>query len=60
MGNCDFKKDPPAQTIPTSNQSYISLLITYFIGISKANFQFHYIIGKGGYGKVNFLFFINE
>jgi hypothetical protein len=36
MGNCDFKK-----TEPNNNP-----------GISKANFQMHYVIGKGGYGKV--------
>lgn len=36
MGNCDFKK-----TEPNNNA-----------GISKANFQMHYVIGKGGYGKV--------
>lgn len=36
MGNCDFKKEQPAAT-PS---------------ISKVNFQMHYIVGKGGYGKV--------
>lgn len=36
MGNCDFKKSEP-EVNP---------------GISKVNFQLHYIIGKGGYGKV--------
>lgn len=38
MGNCDFKTEPPAKNVPTTT--------------SKANFQFHYVIGRGGYGKV--------
>jgi len=37
MGNCDFASDN------TNNNA---------VGISKANFQLHYILGKGGYGKV--------
>jgi hypothetical protein len=36
MGNCDFKKEQPEQV-----QS-----------ISKNNFQMHYPVGRGGYGKV--------
>ncbi len=43
MGNCDFKKQEP-----TTN-----------VGISKINFQMHYVIGRGGYGKVNKLIFLN-
>ena len=43
MGNCDFKKQEP-----TTN-----------VGISKINFQMHYVIGRGGYGKVNKLILIN-
>jgi hypothetical protein len=38
MGNCDFKAEEPA--INT-------------LGVSKINFQMHYVIGRGGYGKVN-------
>jgi hypothetical protein len=37
MGSCEFKSEEPAQNLT----------------ISKANFQVHYVIGKGGYGKVN-------
>jgi hypothetical protein len=37
MGNCDFKKkEEPSQNL----------------SISKVNFQMHYVIGRGGYGKV--------
>lgn len=36
MGNCDFKKDDDLKNV----------------GISKANFHKHYVIGRGGYGKV--------
>lgn len=38
MGNCDFKKEEPAPSVT----------------ISKVNFQMHYVIGRGGYGKVKF------
>jgi hypothetical protein len=44
MGNCDFKKNEPDNNA----------------GISKANFQMHYVIGKGGYGKVNVSEFIKS
>jgi hypothetical protein len=40
MGNCDFKKNEPENST----------------GFSKANFQMHYVIGKGGYGKVNIMY----
>ena len=36
MGNCNFK----AENFDPS------------VEISKSNFQFHYVIGKGGFGKV--------
>ncbi len=39
MGNCDFK----SKEEPTTKQA-----------ISKVNFQCHYVIGRGGYGKVYF------
>ena len=42
MGNCDFKKQEP-----TTN-----------VGISKINFQMHYVIVRGGYGKLNKLILI--
>lgn len=38
MGNCDFKTKEEA---PAN------------VNISKVNFQMHYVIGRGGYGKVN-------
>jgi hypothetical protein len=37
MGSCEFKSEEAAPSV----------------AISKANFQMHYVIGKGGYGKVN-------
>ncbi len=45
MGNCDFKKEAAPATIPS-----IHIFLT--LGTSKANFQSHYVIGRGGYGKV--------
>ena len=36
MGSCEFKKEESVSNV----------------AISKANFQLHYVIGKGGYGKV--------
>ena len=39
MGNCNFKKDKE------SEDSQVSV-------ISKNLFNLHYIIGKGGFGKV--------
>lgn len=36
MGNCEFKKQEPTSSV----------------GISKINFQMHYVVGRGGYGKV--------
>ncbi len=48
MGNCNFKADkdkdsvsckPPTGTHPSA-------------AVSKNHFQFHYVIGRGGFGKV--------
>lgn len=44
MGNCDFKSDN------ADNKDHSKHDINK--GISKANFQLHYVLGKGGYGKV--------
>ncbi len=44
MGNCDFKSDNADNKDPGK--------LKIDLGISKANFQMHYVLGKGGYGKV--------
>lgn len=44
MGNCDFKNDSSDRKEPG--------ILSDNEGISKAHFQLHYVVGKGGYGKV--------
>jgi len=44
MGNCNFKKDKTSSDAQTN-------------AISKNLFNLHYIIGKGGFGKVQIKFF---
>lgn len=41
MGSCNFKSDSNDTTV-TSRQ----------VSLSKTHFTFHYVIGKGGFGKV--------
>lgn len=49
MGNCSFRSEALDQ-IENSNypSSYKILIAT----MSKSNFVFHYVIGRGGFGKV--------
>ena len=47
MGNCNFK---PEQE--TDNVTGNSLSLTPCIAINKSHFMFHYVIGRGGFGKV--------
>ena len=47
MGNCNFRSESD-----TSSSFLLSFI--FFLVISKTNFTFHYVIGKGGFGKVNF------
>jgi len=49
MGTCEFQTKPTPTTLPASK---FCCLLLKNIGISKANFQFHYVVGRGGYGKV--------
>jgi len=37
MGNCNFKREPEQDTV---------------VLVNKSHFQFHFIIGRGGFGKV--------
>ena len=49
MGNCNFKTEYENDNV-TGN----SLTSTYsaIIAVTKNHFQFHYVIGRGGFGKV--------
>ena len=49
MGNCNFKTE--YETDNVSGKSQLFLILT-FLAVSKNNFQFHYVIGRGGFGKV--------
>jgi len=48
MGNCNFKSDNDG----TTSIIFIIVLRSLLIGLSKNNFVFHYVIGRGGFGKV--------
>jgi len=54
MGNCNFKNEAIPQMDSTSCK-YFTLLIILKSAVSKNLFQLHYIIGKGGFGKVYYL-----
>lgn len=49
MGNCNFKTE--YETDNVSGKSQLILILT-LLAVSKNNFQFHYVIGRGGFGKV--------
>jgi len=54
MGNCNWKSQEENNTsyiLKYQHLIFNSLFILYNID-SKTNFQFHYVIGKGGFSKV--------
>jgi len=53
MGNCSFKTDlqPDTQHV-TSKQIHHLLNTHYFCLVTKNHFISHYVIGKGGFGRV--------
>lgn len=51
MGNCNFKTEQETDNV-TCKISLIFMTIVVFIAMSKNHFQFHYVIGRGGFGKV--------
>ena len=50
MGNCNFKTESENDNVTGKQNSYGSN--NYCVAISKNHFQFHYVIGRGGFGKV--------
>lgn len=55
MGNCNFKTDGMEEN--TSKKNLILKKLNFNClqkkkAISKTNFTFHYVIGRGGFGKV--------
>lgn len=47
MGNCNFKSE-----YENDNVTGTLVNIHNSLAITKNHFQFHYVIGKGGFGKV--------
>lgn len=48
MGNCNFKADKDKDSVSSEYQHPDS----NSAAVSKNHFQFHYVIGRGGFGKV--------
>ncbi len=49
MGNCNFKIGEKKKEII---RKHLQTLCVIFTALSKNAFQFKYVIGKGGFGKV--------
>jgi len=49
MGNCTFRADALDQT---ENSMYLIRHNQCIAMINKTHFNFHYVIGRGGFGKV--------
>ena len=47
MGNCNFKTEKE-----TDNVAGNCTPLMKYIAVNKNHFQFHYVIGRGGFGKV--------
>ncbi len=55
MGNCNFKTEYESDNVvgkPTISIDWFLSLHIFPIAINKNHFQFHYVIGRGGFGKV--------
>jgi serine/threonine protein kinase len=48
MGNCNFKADKDKEQIPGNGY----LIIKSLLALSRNMFQFQYVIGRGGFGRV--------
>ena len=56
MGNCSFKPDGDGlldhnEDASKTTSSFLTFLM-YLVSLSKHNFTFQYVIGRGGFGKV--------
>ena len=47
MGNCNFKTESETDSVAGNSNPFNSPLAT-----NKNHFMFHYVIGRGGFGKV--------
>jgi len=47
MGNCNFKTESETDSVAGNSNSFPFSLAT-----NKNHFMFHYVIGRGGFGKV--------
>jgi serine/threonine protein kinase len=47
MGNCNFKTESETDSVAGNSNSFPLLIAT-----NKNHFMFHYVIGRGGFGKV--------
>ena len=53
MGNCNFKTEQETENVTGIIYYLFILVLTYnIIAINKNHFQFQYVIGRGGFGKV--------
>ena len=57
MGNCNFKTEAPEKTSGTFNITFYPMLyLKITIVLSVINFNRHYVVGKGGFGRVYTVF----
>ena len=49
MGNCNFKTEYENDNVACK---IITIAYILFLEVTKNHFKFHYVIGRGGFGKV--------
>lgn len=55
MGNCNFKPEQETDNVTGKSQSSgidVSTTMVGSVATNKNHFMFHYVIGRGGFGKV--------
>ncbi len=56
MGNCNFKtenhEDNSSKSSIYISPFFLNPFFSLFSALSKNNFQFHFVVGRGGFGKV--------
>jgi serine/threonine protein kinase len=54
MGNCNFKTEYENDNVTGKSLLFVmqSTIAHNFVAVNKNHFLFHYVIGRGGFGKV--------
>jgi serine/threonine protein kinase len=52
MGNCNFQPEFESEHLTGKNMINLKSFIELNVAVNKNNFQYHFAIGKGGFGKV--------